>query len=76
MPRFTVIPSDRPNFSAEITALDGGAVLNVVGQLACEEADILQDGRYAFSVRLSSSGMWTIFQRPIDTEPQDITSYG
>lgn len=75
MPRFTILPTDPSYASAEITALDAGAVLNIVGRLECHEADVLQDGKYSFSVRLSQNGLWSIFQREqIVTE--EITRFG
>jgi hypothetical protein len=68
VPSFTIIPVDQSRSPTEIAALDGGAVLNVVSQIGCEEADVLQDGDYAFSVRLSPSGVWSIFQRDSDAD--------
>lgn len=63
MPRYTILPTDHVQATAEINALNSSAVLNVVGQLPCKSADILQDGQYAFSLRLGQAGLWTIFQR-------------
>lgn len=63
MPRFTILPAGQTCPSAEITSLDARVVLNIVGQLACEEADVLKDGRYSFSLALNSNGLWSIFQR-------------
>ena len=73
MHSFTIIPIEPANTEREIAAIDASAVLNVVSQLGCGEADVLQDGSYSFSVRLSESGMWSIFQR--DRE-MDIGSFG
>lgn len=69
MPRYTVLPVDCDLAPVEITAHDAGAVLNLVCRLDCGEADVLHDGVYNFSVRLSSNGLWSIFQRH---EAQDV----
>lgn len=66
MPRFTVVPIDQASSSAEIIATDAGGILAIVEQLKCHEADVLQDGVYAFSARLGGNGLWTIFQRDDD----------
>lgn len=66
MPRFKILPTDSSYPSAEISALDAGSVLNVVSQLNCHEADVLEDEVYKFSVRLSGSGLWSIYQRGAD----------
>jgi hypothetical protein len=76
MPRYTIIPTDRSSESAEIEAVDGAGVLDFVGRLDCQEADVLQDGVYAFSVRLSPSGMWSIFRREDDGGVPDIPELG
>jgi hypothetical protein len=60
---FTIVPVDPSNSDAELTAIDGEAVLEIVGRLDCKEADILQDDSYAFSVRMSDNGVWSIFRR-------------
>lgn len=62
MPRFTIRPSDN-SFTADVTALYPEAVLHVVEQFECREADVLRDGIYSFSVRLNEHGLWSIFQR-------------
>lgn len=63
MPRFTIVPTDQRYSSGEVIAEDASAALSIVNQLDCQEADVLEDGNYLFSVRLSETGMWTIFQR-------------
>lgn len=63
MPRFTVVPADPHFASAEIVAQDAGPALHVISQTKCGEADILEDGRYAFSLRLGTSGVWCLFRR-------------
>jgi hypothetical protein len=77
MPRFKILPTDQSYSSAQITALDAGAVLGIVDRLDCKEADVLQDDVYSFSVRLGSNGIWSIFQRAdhaLDT--QALQSFG
>jgi hypothetical protein len=77
MPRFKILPTDQSYSSAQITALDAGAVLGIVDRLDCKEADVLQDEVYSFSVRLGSNGIWSIFQRPgHDTGSGKIEAYG
>jgi hypothetical protein len=76
MPRFTILPTDHTHSSAEIVALDAGAVLNVVGQLRCRDADVLEDGKYAFSLHLGASGMWSIYQRADSGVSRDISAFG
>jgi hypothetical protein len=76
MPRFKIVPTDQICSSAEVTALDAGAVLNVVSQLNCGEADIMKDGAYAFSVRLARNGLWTLFQREPDPCAKNGRSFG
>lgn len=78
MPRFKILPTDQSYSSAEITSSDPSAVLNVVCQLNCREADVLQDDVYSFSVRLSANGMWSIFQRDAgnDAEPDEVRAFG
>lgn len=76
MHRFKILPIDQAYASAEVTALDAGAVLNIVSRLECKEADVLQDDVYAFSVRLSDSGMWSIFQREEPGDDGELKLYG
>lgn len=76
MPHFKILPTDQSYSAAEITALDGGAVLNMVSQLRCREADVIQDGAYAFSVRVNRNGLWAIYQRDYDEGFGPIQSFG
>lgn len=70
MPCYKILTRDGSFRSAELTAQDAGGVLNVVTQMNCSEADVLEGDRYCFSVRLDKSGMWCIFQRhPSNTQP-------
>lgn len=63
MPLFTVVPIDQASSSTDMAAIDAGGILAVVERLNCQEADVMQDGVYAFSARLGGNGLWTIFQR-------------
>lgn len=75
MPRFKILPTDPSFSSAEVTALDAGVVLNVVGQLRCQEADVQKEGAYAFSVRLGDNGVWSIFQRESGDDEADLIKH-
>lgn len=68
MPRFIILPTDQCFSSAEITAPDAEVVLHTIARLECKEAEVLRDGSYAFSARLDTNGLWTIYQRAIDAE--------
>jgi len=65
MPRFQIIPLDRPDARVEIDCIDAGSALNVASQLRCSAADVRQDGAYLFSIRTlgGKSSFWQIFQR-------------
>jgi hypothetical protein len=75
MSRFTIIPTGRSS-SSDIIAQDPRAVLGLVRQIDCTDADILEDGRYTFSVRLSDTGLWSIFQREPVTASHDFSPLG
>lgn len=68
MSLFRIFPTDQSFSSAEIIADDPAAVFQIVGRLACQEADVIADGAYAFSLRLGDNGLWTIFQRAQEEE--------
>ena len=76
MPRFKILSSDQSYASAEVTALNASASLNIVRELGCGEADVLQDDRYCFSIRLGEDGLWTIFQRGAVSLTEDVKSFG
>lgn len=76
MPLYTVLPSDQSFASAEIEAPDPARVFNIVERLECQEADVLQDGEYAFSIRLSTNGIWNVFQRDDTGAVETIPPYG
>jgi hypothetical protein len=75
MPRFTIVPNNETCSPTEIIAPDAGNVLNLVSRLRYRDADVLRDGLYAFSVRLSDGGMWSIFQREPGSAPENIPSF-
>ena len=60
MPRFTIVPTDN---SPQISASKALSVFHRVSRLKCGEADVLEDGEYAFTVRISRTGFWSIYQR-------------
>ena len=62
MPTYKIQPLGRSRTCA-ITAMNAAAVLNVVRQLDCKQADVLREGIYAFTVRLDSNGLWSVYQR-------------
>lgn len=68
MSLFKILPTDQTFSSAEIIADSPAAVFQIVGRLACHEADVVADGAYAFSLRLGDNGLWIIFQRPQEEE--------
>ncbi|MBV1691720.1 hypothetical protein KRR38_29585 [Novosphingobium sp. G106] len=76
MPLFRIFPTDQTFSSAEIIADDPAAVFQIVGGLACREADVIADGAYAFSLRLGDNGLWTIFQRDREEEEELIPAFG
>jgi predicted P-loop ATPase/GTPase len=76
MPLFKVILNDRSFASAEIDAPDAARVFSIVQNLDCKEADVLHEGAYAFSIRLSDNGLWYIFQRGELEVIESIQSFG
>jgi len=70
MPRYQIIPSDRPEASVEIDGIDAGAALHVASQLRCGQADVHENGSYLFSVRTlgGEASFWEIFQRAVNEE--------
>jgi hypothetical protein len=63
MPKFTISPSDQSRSSAELICPNVATVLHTVARLECGQADIFEDEKYVFSLQLSSSGLWQIYQR-------------
>lgn len=76
MPLFRIFPTDQTFSSAEIIADDAAAVFQIVGRLACHEADVIADGAYAFSLRLGDNGLWVIFQRSQEDDAEAIQVFG
>jgi hypothetical protein len=60
MPQFTVIPRFVPK-SAIVTNRD--QVFSAVSRMCCEDADVLCDGEYAFSIHRGGEGMWILSGR-------------
>ena len=63
MHRFRILPTDASYSSADIITSNTADVLATVQRLECKEADVLRDGEYFFSVRISENGAWSIFRR-------------
>lgn len=76
MHRFLILAADDSFRSSEIIAPDAGSALHAVDRLDVREADILEDGRYLFSVYLNANGVWCIFQRNHGLAAEVISAYG
>lgn len=63
MPLYKILATDNSYTSAVFEADDPNTVLRIVRQLQCQEADVLEDNVYSFSVKMGDAGTWTIFQR-------------
>lgn len=63
MPRFRIRPADQLLPATEFTAPDAAIVLLIVQRLPCKEADVIRDGNYDFSIKLSDNGLWCLFHR-------------
>ena len=75
MPRFQVLPIDKAVASVEVIAPDAAGILNIVQRLDCQEADVLRDGAYSFSLRLGRNGLWSIFQRENDSRAAELAAH-
>ena len=62
MTRFQIRPKAQPQW-AEIFTTDASKVLPVVQRLERKDADVFRNGAYAYSVRLGSNGIWSIYRR-------------
>jgi hypothetical protein len=71
VPHFTILPTDHSQPVVDVTARTAASALYMVNRLDCIEADVLQDGEYAFSVCAAQGGAWTIFQRDWTGEPDE-----
>jgi hypothetical protein len=60
MPQFTVIPRRLPT---RAIVANPKHLLNIVSEMGCDDADILCDGEYAFSVQRGGNGMWILSGR-------------
>ena len=63
MPLYKILATDSSYISVEFESRDPGTVLHRVERMKCQEADVLTDNAYSFSVNMSSNGVWRIFQR-------------
>lgn len=64
MPTYLIRPANDTSLQREFSAFDARPVLDIASQMDCGEADIYQDGRYTFSLRINGRArFWTIFQR-------------
>lgn len=63
MPHFRIYPTDPSHPPIDSLSRDPANVLNLVERTRCGEADVHKDDVYSFSVRLASTGVWSIFQR-------------
>lgn len=73
MPRYSIHPADGNFPSATIIATDPRQVLELVGRLPLEEADVHEDGAYSYSLRLDGSGIWYIFHRESKQELESVS---
>lgn len=72
IPRYTIQLTDKPRSCVHMIAADTAAVLHMMSRLHLIDADVLEDGKYVFSVCASDGGFWTIVQRDaLDTPERD-----
>ena len=62
MRRFMLAPVSPDAQKLEIEAYDENAVLQTVGKVGFNEADVYEGGEYRFSLRLEAA-VWCIYQR-------------
>lgn len=65
MRQFTIVPTKAGRALDDVIALDEAAVLYTVSTLNCDEAAVFEGDVYRFSLRLDSSGLWSVFQREV-----------
>lgn len=63
MLNFAIVPASPDCEIIEITALCEVAVLHAAQRLGCQESDVFEGGGYRYSLRLTETGGWLIFQR-------------
>ena len=69
MPHFKILPTDLSHASAIVEDRNPAIALQMLSIMSCDEADVLEEERYIFSVRKGPVGAWTIFQRHQPTAP-------
>jgi hypothetical protein len=74
MPRFTIVPAARTARAAEVTSPDAAVVLHPAARLECGDADVFENERYVFSLRLGENGLWQIYRRAEPMEP--VSAFG
>jgi len=63
MPQFTIKPRNASLAAADIITDDARDVISLIKKTDFRDVDVLNDGRYAFSVRCQGTGVWLISQR-------------
>lgn len=72
MPTYTLVP-DEHDFEPEEFAAEGPAhLLEMVYECGWNSARVLQDGKFAFVVARSVSGIWSILPGLADTDKSPI----
>ncbi len=64
MKQFRITPAQEGLKPLDITGQDGAYILQTIARMNCKAAAVEQDGVYAFSARLDTSGVWTIYRAP------------
>lgn len=76
MPSFKILPTDLTFGTVIVDAADSSGILAEVTRFGCDEADVLQDEVYLFSVRINADGIWHIFQRDFADTIREIPVFG
>lgn len=63
MRKFLIFPSGPNATFAPLVALGEVAVFHVISRLRCKEADVHENGRYSFSLRVDGNAVWSIAHR-------------
>lgn len=61
MPRYTVIPRASEMKLVEVDEDASDVILSVIARLGCNEARVLVNGKYRFTVGKYASGVWRIW---------------
>lgn len=74
MTHYRLIPSADPDAFIDYEGFDPSSSLNIASVRHIEEADLYQDEKYLFSLRMNGAqgGCWIIHRRPELTKP-DLT---